>query len=307
MPCIAAIMQSLEWSDYQAFLAIARARQLRRAAGLMKVDPTTLGRRLRRLEERLGKTLFEKTREGLILSTDGEQLLDAVEAMAMAASRIDESVRGGAGPSGTLRVSVAEGFGSWFLAEHVGGFCQTYPNLTLDLAASSGFLSPSKREADVAVMLSRPKTGPILALKLSDYTLGVYASRAYLDRAGTPENTEALLNGHNLVGYIPDLLYAPELNYLDEIRPGLSPVIRSSSITAQYRVLTNGAGLGVLPYFMARGDRRLVRILPSITITRSLWIITHQDTNRLARVRLFNEWLRQLVRANQSSLIDRTS
>ncbi|GGC35776.1 LysR family transcriptional regulator [Novosphingobium marinum] len=299
-------MNGPDWSDYQAFLAIARSGQLARAASTAGVNPTTMGRRLRRLEAKLGATLFEQTRNGQELTEAGESLLVAVEAMAAAAADIPETSGEGDGLSGTLRISVSEGFGSWFLARHVPRFREANPQLTLDLVANSGFLSPSRREADIAVMLSRPKVGPLTARKLSDYALRLYASPDYLAGREMPERPSDLVSGHVLVGYIPDLLYAPELRYLDEIHPGLAATIRSSSITAQRRLIANGAGIGVLPCFMAEGDERLVSVLPERRITRSFWIVTHQDTRQLARVRAFNQWLHESVRTYRHQLLPGT-
>lgn len=295
-------MQRIDWSDYQAFLAIARAGQLARAAAAMGMDATTVGRRLRRLEAGLGTTLFEQTREGQVLTEAGERLLAAVEAMERAASGVSDE-RGGGGLSGTLRISVSEGFGTWFLASRLPEFAALHPGLTLDLVASSGFLSPSKREADIAVVLSRPKAGPVIARKLSDYTLRLYASRAYLAEAGTPARAEDLAQGHRLVGYIPDLVYAPELRYLDEILPGLTATIRSSSINAQHRLLAQGAGIGVLPCFLADNDPSLQVVLPERRITRSFWIVTHKDTHNLARVREGSKWLVETALRHKSIMI----
>ena len=283
-------MQGIDWSDYQAFLAIARAGQLARAAAAAGVDATTIGRRLRRLEARLGTTLFEQTREGQVLTEAGERLLAAVEAMALAAAEIGEGNETG-GLSGTLRISVSEGFGTWFLASRLSEFAAAHPGLTLDLVASSGFLSPSKREADIAVVLSRPKAGPVIARKLSDYALRLYASPDYLTVAGTPAQPPDLASGHRLVGYIPDLLYAPDLRYLDDIHPGLAATIRSSSINAQQRLLAEGAGIGVLPCFIGDADPALQPVLPERRIVRSFWIVTHKDTHNLARVRAGTKWL----------------
>ena len=153
-------MQSSDWNDFQAFLAVARAGQLARAAAAMGVDATTIGRRLRRLETRVGATLFEQTREGQVLTEAGEEMLAEVEAMDQAASRIAEHALSGGGVAGNLRVSLSEGFGSWIVAPALRGFVEANPRLMVDLVASSGFLSPSKREADLAVTLSRPRAGP---------------------------------------------------------------------------------------------------------------------------------------------------
>lgn len=292
---------TLPWNDLQDFLAVARAGQIARAAALIGVDATTIGRRLRRLEARLGHTLFEQTREGQVLTEAGEALLAQVEEMQNAAERIVESREGPESLTGLLRVSVSEGFGNWLVAEHLHDFAAAHPALTIDLAASSGFLSPSRREADVAVLLARPRHGPVVAGKLSDYALHLYAARTRIERHGRPTR-ESLGVAHPLIGYIPDLLYAPELRYLDEIGPLPAPSLRSSSIQAQARLIASGAGVGVLPHFIAGHDPTLVRVVPEVAIRRSFWLVTHRDTRQLRRVRAFCDWLTALVETHRGAL-----
>lgn len=296
-------MQVSDWSDYQAFLAIARAGQLARAAHVLGVDATTMGRRLRRLEARLGATLFEQTREGQVLTEAGEALLARVEDMARAASGIAEGAGEAGQLAGALRISVPEGLGTWFLAPRAAHFAAAHPRLTLDLVANSGLLSLSKREADIAVTLSRPRAGPVIARKLSDYTLRLYASPAYLAGRGTPVAPAELAEGHRLIGYIPDLLYDPVLGYLDEIHPGLAVALRSSSINAQHRLIASGAGLGVLPCFIGDADPALVPVLPERRILRSFWLVTHKDTHALARVRAGKDWLTGAAQAGREVLL----
>lgn len=296
------MMQPLPWNDLQDFLAIARAGQLSRAAALMGVDATTVGRRLRRLEARLGRTLFEQTREGQVLTEAGEALLAQVEAMSRAAERIADPAGDRAEVSGLLRVSVSEGFGTWLIAEHLHDFAARHPAVTVDLVATNGFLSPSKREADCAVLLARPRQGPVVAAKLADYRLHLYASRDYVERNGAPTRA-TLARDHRLIGYIPDLLYSPELRYLHEIDPALAPTLRSSSIHAQARLVASGAGVGVLPHFIAGNDPALVRVLPDVAIARAFWLVTHRDTRRLRRVRAFRDWLVELVSTHRARLL----
>lgn len=298
-------MQGIDWSDLQVFLAIARSGQMSRAAAKLGMDPTTASRRLRRLEARLARTLFEQTREGQILTEAGEALLVKAEAMAQAAQAFEEPGLSHRGEllTGVLRISASEGFGSWFLAAHVPEFVRKHPALTLDLVANSGFLSLSKREADIAVMLSRPKAGPVIARKLSDYTLRLYARRSYLLAEGQPQPSPDLLSRHRLVGYIPDLLYAPELRYLDEIQPQLAPSLRSSSINAQHHLIAAGAGIGVLPCFMGDADPNLVPVMPERRITRSFWLVTHKDTHQLARIRAGRDWILGTVQQYRKTLM----
>ncbi|ROT95606.1 LysR family transcriptional regulator [Altererythrobacter sp. FM1] len=296
-------MHDLNWHDVRVFLAVAEAGQIGRAAQALRVDPTTLSRRLRRLEQHLEISLFERTREGQVLTEAGEVLLSKAETMAHAAGSIDAVLGPHTGLSGSLRLSVSEGFGSQFLTPYLADFARTHPNLTLELVANSGFLSPSRREADIAVMLSRPKAGPVLCRKLADYALMLYASTDYLRDKGTPRETADLAANHMLISYVPDLLYAPELNYLDEFHTGLIARLRSSSINAQHRLIAEGAGIGVLPRFIGEASGELVPVCPDRTITRSFWVVTHRDTQNLARVRAGKEWLLACVEAGRDRLM----
>lgn len=287
-------MQAENWNDFQTFLVIAQEGLLMRAAKRLGVDATTVGRRLRRLEVRLGQTLFEQTPAGQVLTEAGEALMASVEAMANAAATIATPDHAADGPVGTLRISVSEGWGTWFLAPRLPDFATRYPGLTIDLVASSSYLNLSRREADVAVFLSRPKVGQLVARKLASFTLRLYASQNYLAQRGTPTTLAALVD-HRLVGYIPDLLNAPELRYADEIYRGAKAMLRSSSINAQFEMIHGHGGIGVLPCFIGDSTPDLVRVLPEHAFDRNFWLVTHQDTQRLLKVRVFGEWLRDAL------------
>ena len=291
----------MHWDDVRYFLAVTRAGQFGPAASSLGVDATTVGRRLRRLEIAIGERLFERTREGQVLTEAGERLVQRAEAMEHAAAEIN---RGGASQqevSGLVRVSVSEGFGTWFVAHHLGEFTRAHPRVSIDLVVNNGFLSPSRREADVAILLARPRRGPLVTRKLTDYSLGIYAARPYLDAHG-PIATVEDLQGHPLIGYIPDLLYAPELRYLEEVAPKLAPRIRSSSINGQYRLTAAGAGVAILPCFIGDADPVLSRIMTGVNITRTFWLVTHEDTRQLSRIRLFVNWLLDLTVARQARI-----
>ena len=291
----------MDWDDLRVFLAVARTGQLSAAASLLKIDPTTVSRRLRRLETALQQRLFEQTREGQVLTEAGERLALRAEEMDRAAATIEPSA-GVALVSGLLRISVSEGFGTWLIASHLRTFVEAHTELQVDLVANNGFLSPSRRETDVAILLARPRGGPLLSRKLADYALRLYASADYLERKG-PITARADLSSHPLIGYIPDFIYAPELRYLDEIAPAAPLRIRSSSINAQYRLARAGAGIAVLPCFIGDADSHLVRVVPEVKIDRSFWLVTHQDTRRLARIEAFVVWLTALVTAQRAILL----
>lgn len=283
-----------DWDDLRIFLAVARARKVAPAARTLDVDATTIGRRLTRLSTALNAPLFETVGGERQLTERGHALFahaETVESAALAA--MGEVAGDSSSLSGHVRLSVAEGFATWVLAPALSGFRADHPDIRLDLITASGFLNPSKREADMAVMLARPRTGRLVAAKLGDYRLHLYGAKDYCAVRGVPATTDDLF-GHSLVGYVPEFLYSPELDYLGEIAPGLEPALRSTSINVQHRLVAGGAGIGVLPAFIAGKDDRLIRLL-DVEIVRSLWLVTHSDVRRLARIEAVARWLRARV------------
>jgi len=293
----------MNWDDMRVFLALARSGTLARAGAIVGQDATTIARRIQRLEAALATTLFEHGATGQSLTEGGHRLLAYAEAMEAGARAVQQQAEEGAGLGGTIRISVSEGFGQGFMAPRLAAFAEAHPGVALDLIASTGFLNPSRREADIAIMLARPKGGPLIAAKLTDYRLGVYASEAYLAETGPVESVETLTR-RRLVGYVPDLIYAPELRYLAEVDERLEPAIRSSSITAQARLIASGAGCGILPCFLGDVTPGLVRVLArEVAIERSFWLVVHRDMRRVARIEAFITWLREEVASAQPSLL----
>ena len=141
----------------------------------------------------------------------------------------------------------------------------------------------------MAITLSAPDQARLIVEPLTPYQLALYAAPAYLERRPAPKEV-AELRDLDIVGYVDDLIYAPELRYLDEVLPGLTPRLASSSIRAQREIVAGGGGIGVLPCFMADG---LVRVLPDqILLERRFWLATHRDVHDTARLRAVRTWLK---------------
>ena len=295
-----------DWDDLRLFLAVARARRVAAAARLLGVDATTVNRRLKRLRDSLGTEIFEPGAGERQLTAEGQALMRRAEEIeSMALSALAEATGAEGRLSGQVRLSVAEGFGTWILGPGLGAFSQRNPAIQLDIITASGFLNPSKREADMAVMLARPARGRLSVRKLSDYRLHLYAAPAYLERHPAIAGPEAL-PAHVLIGYVPDFNLAPELDYLDEIGPGLSARLRSTSINMQLRMIAEGAGIGVLPDFVARTNAGLVRVLPdAVELVRSFWLVTHEDIRRLPRILAVSRLLEEQVATSAAAAPDR--
>jgi DNA-binding transcriptional LysR family regulator len=288
---------TLDWDDLRYFLAVARAGRLTTAARRLHVDHATCSRRIAALETALAAKLFERRPQGYFLTNHGERLVTMAEAMESQALAAQSEVGGkDLTLSGTVRIGAPDGFSTYFLAPRIGQLTAKYPDLEIQLVATSRLLSLSKREADIAVSLDRPKEGKVVARKLTDYDLALFASRGYL-RSAKPVKSPDDLFDHPIIGYVDDLIFAPELNYLDDVAKGLRARLQSSNLIAQMTATIAGRGLCVLPRFMTANQPGLVCVLPAlVSLRRSFWLTVHADLRNLARVRMIADFLTAEVR-----------
>ncbi|HTM77412.1 MAG TPA: LysR family transcriptional regulator [Devosia sp.] len=284
----------MNWDDVRIFLAVARQGQILGAAKSLGLNHATVARRLTALEQALGARLFVRKTNGSDLSSAGEKFLIHAERIesemlvAHAASGADKTI------AGTVRVGAPDGFGVAFLAPRIGELTERHKGLRIELVPVPRAFSLSRREADIAVTVERPREGRLVARKLTDYRLGLYAAKRYLGQYGMPATLEALAS-HRLVGYVEDLLYTASLDYTAEYLKGWTSSVAVSSAMGQTEAVRAGAGIGILHGFMARGDARLVPVLPDHTLTRSYWTVVHEDLRMIGRVALVAEFLSEIV------------
>ena len=295
-------LENLNWDDLRIFLAVARHKTLAAAGERLAINPTTVARRLARLEKAVSQRLFEHRINGHILTPTGHNLMQFAQQMESAVfSAASGNPEASKTAEGVIRLSVSEGFGNGVIAPKLASFTRAHPGIVIELVASTGFLNPSRREADLSIMLARPKKGPLIVRKLTDYRLGLYANTH--DTRAAKINDISDLHDHTLIGYVPDLIYAPELRYLQELDPSLETRLTSTSITAQARLVESGAGIGILPCFIGAASPDLVRLLPdTIDIDRSFWLVMHRDVQKITRIRLFIDWLVQIVESDPTIL-----
>jgi DNA-binding transcriptional LysR family regulator len=291
-------MAEFDWNDLRAFLAVARSGRLTAAAARLGLDHSTLSRRIAALERSLRARLFDRSPTGYTLTDQGRRLLPAAEEMERLAIGAGDTVGGtSTSVAGTVRIGSPEGFGSYFLAPRIARLKAVHPRLTIQLVAAPAIFSLARREADIVVSVSRPPAGRLKVAKLIDYDLGLYAAPAYLrDRPDIASSED--LSRHQFVSYIGELLHFPELDFLQHVAPGGTTSVESSNLVAQLRATLAGAGLCVLPAFLAAEESGLERVLPAeISLTRSLWLTVHQDLAELARVRAAIDFIRAEVDA----------
>ncbi len=288
-----------DWDDLRVFLATARAGQILAASRRLGLNHATVGRRLDALEASLGHRLFERRPSGCVLTREGGAFLAFAERMEaeMAAARASLA-EAETGLAGTVRIGAPDGFGAAFLAPRLTGLIERHPSLKVQLVPVPQAFSISRREADIAITVERPSQGRLVARRLVPYALGLYASRAYLDRFGRPE-TAADLSRHRLVGYVEDLVFSPSLHYAAEIAADWRSRLEISSALGQFEAVASGAGIGILHAFVAARRPDLEPVLPQHRIEREYWLAFHETSRGQARIRAVADYIAEVVKAEE--------
>lgn len=291
----------MDWDDLRVFLAVARAESLSAAGRALKIDPATVGRRIARLEEATGARLFAKGPQGYALSDEGTRLLAHAERAETVMAGASEALSGPEGLSGLIRVGAPDGCANYVLPQVLAGICDDNPGLEVQIVALPRVFNLSKREADMAISVSAPTAGRLSVQKITDYHLNLAASKSYLARTGAISTREDL-KGRRMVGYIPDMIFDKELDYMAELG-AQGVVLASNSVSVQFNWLRAGAGVAIVHAFAIPSAPEIVPVLKrDFSLVRSFWLIRHQDDRRSERLNRFAEALAQGVRREVARL-----
>jgi DNA-binding transcriptional LysR family regulator len=291
------------WNDLVFFLELARQGRLMPAARRLKVDHTTVSRRISELEKDLAIKLFERKPDGFVLTEDGHRLLAIAEKMEVLGLSVMETIKSAPSePSGRVRLATMEGIAAYYLTEKLAEFNALHPDILVELVTERHLINLTKREADVSISFV-PPVGPRLDVrKAGTFKLGLFGSAAYLARRGTPARIEDL-PAHDFVDYVVDLVAIAKVHWLLDVLEPEHVVFRSSSMAAQQNAIVAGRGLGLLPYFSAKKEPRLVPVLGrEVRVERNLYVTVHEDIQFMGRVRALTRFLFSLFQEDAAYL-----
>ncbi len=295
----------MDWDNVRVFLGVARAGQFVAAARLLKIDHATVARRMTALERSLNARLLDRRTTGVALTAAGVRFLAAAERMETEFLHAQSELTDRDFElSGTVRVGAPDGLSTYYLASRFATLAERHPAITIQLVPTPQVLPLSKREVDIAIVLEKPEVGRLVTRKLTDYSLGIFASAAYLARH--PVSAEAAtLDAHHWVGYVEEYNYSPALNYVRELC-GDSPIgFQCASAIGQVEAVRAGLGLGVLHDFIADRHADLIRLLPERRALRSYWVVEHEDTRGIGRIRAVHDFLVAAIEADRAIFLKR--
>lgn len=287
----------MDWDRIRIFLAVARSGQILKAAVGLKLNHATVSRQVTALEEELGVKLLDRRNQGSHLTSAGEALLLAAENMESEFLRVQPQLTTPeTSLTGTVRVGAPDGLGNYVLAELLARLAAKHPELLIQLVPLPRTFSLSRREADIAVTLERPARGRLMVTKLTDYTLSVYVSEAYLASTGPILRLEDLAN-RLFVTHVDDFVYSRALDYADALTRFVQSRYECGSVIAQMKAVQSGYGVGILHDYAATRIPGLVRILPEVRFLRTYWLVSHADTHNAAGVRTVRRHIMEELRS----------
>ena len=286
-----------DWNDARYFLAVARLGSLSKAARQLRVQQSTVGRRISALEAALQTRLFERTSDGWAPTAAGEAFVaraERIEDEALAAERQlagkEERV------AGTVRMTAPQAFGFFFVVPLLARLRAEQPEVAFELIAENQPLNLSRREADLALRLGQPGQRELVRRKLGDVVEALYASRAYLARAGAVER--GALGRHTYIDFEESYPKREISLWLQERLRGARCVLWVNGTPGVLAAVRADMGIGRLPCWLADGDDALVRVLPEDEEADELWLVMHRDLRSAARIRVVADFFaREMARA----------
>lgn len=290
------------WDDLRLFLAVAREQSLSGAGKMLRLDPATLGRRMARLEKAMQVALFVKSPQGYTLTQAGSKLLER-------AGTVEQAMRGtsvgGTAQSETLsgqiRLGAPDGCANFLLPQVCAAIGRDNPGLDIQIVALPRVFNLTRREADMAIGVSAPTAGRLIVRQVTEYRLHLAASESYLAENSHIDDLESL-KAHRMVGYIPDMIFDKELDYLADLGTG-RVALASNSVSVQLNMLRQGAGVGVVHDFslpFAPGVRRI--LTDAVSLTRAFYLIRHVDDAKNLRLARFADLMASGLRAEVARL-----
>lgn len=277
----------MDWDNLRIFLALARQKSVRGAAGALGVSHSTVSRRIENFEESLGVRLFERLPDGFVLTPFGEDTMQTARRLEEAVNGLERRVLGqDARLRGDLRVTMPDLLAAKLLMPDLVAFGKRYPDINLEVAISYTPFDLGRREADVAIRITRDPPEALVGRKIITYARATYASRTYLaehDPVAEPDSV-------TWIGW-DDRSRHPR--WVRETPfPGAPVRGRLNNAMVQLAAAKAGMGLAMLPCFMGDTEADLLRVPPGKPEPAwDIWILTHEDLRATARVRAFMDFM----------------
>lgn len=290
----------IHWDDARIFLAIARSGTLSEAAIRMNMGIATVSRRLERLEQALGVTLFSRHQSGYRLTDDGEALLERAEALEYAGQAFGDAAQSQGNVAGSVRLATAENLANPLIIPSLGSLFTAHPDLRIEVVSGVQTLNLHRRDADLAVRMVKPESGNVTIRRLGSLGFGLYGASGYLE--SRPAGPESQLTERDvLLGWADAQSHLPAARWMARLTGGRPCKLETHTLSAQLAAAVAGLGLAILPHYLARAAG-LICLQADASADQPLWLVLHTDLAHSRRVRVVADHLLALFESKRAEL-----
>ncbi len=292
-------MNSLSWDLIRDFLVVARKGSLSQASKKLGVSQPTLSRNIQALEAKTKLNLFRRSTQGLVLTDAGGSLMDVAERMAKTACMFERQVTGlSAELKGDVRIAANEVVAHYLLPPVITAFRQEHQKINIDIVVSNATTSLSKREADIALRMYRPTQPDLVARRLPDMPLALYATNDYINRQGMPKDI-ASLDEHDIIGFDEVSCSICEVRALGKTFTRNQFSVRTDNLLTQISLGRMGAGILCTHRNIARHMPELIPILEELELPPvECWLVCHADTQYNSCIRILLDFIAEWFQGN---------
>ncbi len=287
-----AIMQQMNWDNLRYVLMVANKGSIAAAARELSVNRTTVLRRINAFQENLNCRIFERTESGYILTPEAEKMLEAAQEVENTLFDMQRQIAGRElRLEGVLRVTTTDTLMVSVIGPHLAEFHRKHPHIVVDMVMTNSILDLNRRDADIAIRPTKTPEAHLVGRRLADIRFGVFAAESYLKSRG-----QLKLSSHKWIGFDSSLLSTPPGRWFDSNVPAGNVCLRGDSFVAIKVAAENAMGLALLPHYLGEGSSLLQPLGASISeLTTGLWLLTHPDLIRSARVHAFMDHFEQAL------------
>lgn len=287
-----------DWDDVRFFLAVARTGSYSAAANQLNTKQTTVGRRIQALEHRLGAKLFDRHRHGMEVTPAARGVLMQAESMMSNAASIERHLAGlDREMAGIVRVAATEGLAANWLVPRLSELRRIHADIVVQVIVGDQVLDLATRQADLAIRYFRPTSNQLVAARVGQFNMSIFAAPSYVEQYGLPQRLEDL-SEHQIVDHTT-LHSLPIMKAWSEVvERSATVVLRTNSSFAAIEAVKVGYGLSVFPDYVAKASN-VIRVPIDLNITRDVWLVSHEETNKGARIRTVIDYVRERFRQDE--------
>lgn len=289
---VAKMHNKVPWDDYLYFLKVARLGSLKAASKALRVNHSTVLRRINALEEKLEARLFDRFKTGYELTESGKQIFEQIDHIEEEFLAVERKILGrDIRYEGRIKISTTDTLAQFWLPPYVKEFKEIHPGILLDIEIKTGYTDLTKREADIVLSVVNHHPDFMIGKILTPIALKLYASHDYLKKHGRPNSPQDLAS-HKLIILNEDLNEIGFNEWVKKLVPKSAINLSVNMVTSMHSYAAHGLGIAPLPTYVGDSDSKLISVMDvPEQFHLNIWMLTHPDLKNTRRIKAFMQFM----------------